>query len=77
MKTRTQCPVEQIVKAALDRAGVRYRLDDPLDFECDGFAVEVKQFPTERTFKQIGNRTDVILIQGRKAAEAFAQLLSK
>ena len=68
-------PIEKIVADALDKANVSYRHDDPLDFECDGFAIEVKQFSTERTAKQIGDRTDVILIQGRSAADAFANLL--
>ena len=68
-------PIELIVANALTQAGVSYRYDDPLDFECQGFAIEVKQFATPRTASQIGNRTDVILIQGREAANAFARLI--
>ena len=69
-------PVEKIVAAALDARGITYRHDDPLDFECEDFAIEVKAFSTPRTERQIKDRTDVILIQGRQAAHAFAKLLA-
>lgn len=69
-------PVEKIVAAALDARGITYRHDDPLDFECGDFAIEVKAFSTPRTERQIKDRTDVILIQGRQAAHAFANLLA-
>jgi len=68
------CPVERIVQAALDNLGVVYEVDAPLDFECDGFAIEVKQFHSERAIKQLANRQDVILIQGWGAARAFASM---
>ena len=70
-------PIEQIAARALDAAGIAYKHDSPLDFECEGFAIEVKQFSTERTYRQIEGRTDVILIQGREAAEAFARLITR
>lgn len=68
-------PVEKIIREALDAKGIAYRRDDPLDFECDGFAIECKQFPSERTTRQLAGRTDVILIQGVRAAQAFAALV--
>jgi len=68
-------PIEKIVADALDAAGVKYRHDDPLDFECGGFSIEVKQFHSERAIRQLAGREDVILIQGRAAAEAFARLV--
>ena len=77
MRERKEDPIEKIVREALDSAGVIYGRDDPLDFECGGFAVEVKQFHSERTIRQLADRTDVILVQGRAAAEAFARLVRK
>ena len=68
-------PVEKIIKECLDNLSIAYRRDDPLDFECQGFAIECKQFATPRTAAQIGLRTDVILIQGMAAARAFADML--
>ena len=68
-------PIEAIVASALDAADIAYRRDCPLDFECDGFAIEVKQFFTPRVTTQLEGRTDVILIQGRAAAEKFAKLI--
>lgn len=68
-------PIEKIVREALDRAGITYLRDAPLDFECGDFAIEVKQFHSERAIRQLAGRTDVILIQGRAAANAFARLV--
>ena len=70
-------PIEKIVCEALNSIGVTYRRDDPLDFECEGFAIEVKQFHSERTIRQLKDRTYVILVQGREAAEAFARLVRR
>ena len=68
-------PVEAIIKQMLDSLGVAYRRDDPLDFECEGFAIECKQFASPRLASQIGGRTDVIVIHGMAAARAFADLM--
>ena len=68
-------PMEVIVGGALDALGIKYRKGDPLDYECDGYAIEVKQFHSERAIRQLSGREDVILIQGKAAARAFAQLL--
>jgi len=70
-------PIDEMVKAALDNCGVPYRRDDPLDFECEGFAIEVTQFYTPRKIKQLEGRDDVIFVQGRSAAKAFVKLLQK
>ncbi len=68
-------PVERIVRQTLERLDIAYTRDNPLDFECAGFAIECKQFATPRTAGQIGDRTDVILIHGLQAARAFAALM--
>lgn len=70
-------PIERIVADALDGAGIPYRRDAPLDFECEGFAIECKQFWSERAIRQLKGRSDVILIQGRVAAWAFAGLSAR
>ena len=78
MNTKISDPCEEIVAAALDTAGVSYRRDDPLDFECDdlGIAIEVKQFFAPRIIDQIRDRPNVIVIQGRGAAIQFASLIT-
>ena len=73
--TGSNDPIERMVGAALLRRGIEFRHNDPLDFECDGFAVEVTQFWTRRKIKQLEGREDVIFIQGRAGAEAFVRLL--
>ena len=75
MPINSNDPIELIVAAALDGRGIEYTHDSPLDFMCDGFCIEVKQFHSERTIRQLKGRTDVILIQGREAAHAFARML--
>lgn len=70
----TNDPVERIVANALDKAGVEYS-HGPLDFECDGFAIECKRFWSDRIKRQIEHRTDVILVQGIEAAQAFKALV--
>ena len=72
----TDDPIEKIIADALDGAGIKYRHDDPLDFECAGFAIEVKQFYSARALRQLDGRSDVILIQGRGAAKAFASMIN-
>lgn len=69
-------PVEAIIAKALDDIGMSYRRDDPLDFECVDFAIECKQFYTDRIHKQIENRRNVIVIQGIEAAKAFAYMIA-
>lgn len=67
--------MEAVIAEALDAAGVAYRRDNPLDFECEGFAIECKRFYTDRIRSQIINRDNAILIQGIGAARAFAKLI--
>ncbi len=68
-------PVEKIIREMLDSLGIAYQRDNPLDFECSGFAIECKQFASPRLASQIGTRTDVIVIHGMAAARAFADLM--
>lgn len=74
-------PIERIVADALTAHGIHYECDPrehDLDFRLPdlGLLIEVKQFSTDRTARQLAGRENVILIQGRHAAEAFGALLS-
>jgi hypothetical protein len=75
-------PIERIIAGALTAAGVRFSYEAlrpsgrRLDFVLDnGVAIEVKQFASERTGAQMASEPNVILIQGRQAAEWFASVL--
>jgi hypothetical protein len=74
-------PIERIVADGLTAAGIRWERGSPhlLDFYIPdfGFYIEVKQFATERTFKQIEPYSNVVLIQGREAARALVRLLAR
>ncbi len=71
-------PIEKIVERALNKAGINFvRPANGLDFECDGVAIECKQFFTERLLGQIRNRSDVIVIQGRDAALKFEEMVGR
>ena len=69
-------PVEKVIADALDKIGLSYQRDAPLDFECEGFAIECKRYYTDRIHKQICNRENVIVIQGLGAAQAFAFMIA-
>lgn len=75
----TEDPVEAIIRQALDRAGLPYRRDDPLDFELPSgdrrLAIECKRFYTPRIAEQLEGRDNVILVQGLEAARFLACLL--
>ena len=77
-------PVEMIVAEALERAGIAYERDRELrpgrhsiDFYLPdtNLWIEVCQFYTARKIEQLARLPDVILIQGRVAAEGFARLV--
>lgn len=80
-------PIERIVATALRDSGISFihEMDDPLgltqrlDFYVPSLDlhIEVKQFHTPRVERQLSRVTNVILIQGRKAAEAFALMIAK
>ena len=78
----TKDPCEQIVAEALTQKGItfvteRERKEQQLDFYLPDFDlfIEVKQFSTPRTAAQIAGMENVLVIQGRAAANAFAKLL--
>lgn len=67
---------------ALTARGVSHRNDDAgsgLDFVLDGVNVyiECKQFHTPRIAEQTSRVENVIVIQGKAAAEMFAAMLSQ
>lgn len=80
-------PVEKIVADALDAAHIRYTRPEraephvpyqpTLDFHLTdlGVYIECCQFYTERKVRQLAGAAEVILIQGRRAAQAFATML--
>lgn len=78
----TDDPIELIVAAGLRLAGMPFVHESDnkkqnLDFYLPNVDVyiECKQFPTDRTSAQIAGFSNVIVIQGRRAAETFVSLL--
>lgn len=75
-------PIEAMVAQALTDTGVEFvRENDPracgLDFYLHniGVHIEVKQFYSPRIAEQMSRADDVIVIQGRWAAEVFCGML--
>lgn len=74
-------PVETMLERGLDAAGIRYRRADTgprhLDFYLPDLDIyiEVKQFHTPRTAKQMERVPDIIVIQGIKAAAQFVKMI--
>jgi hypothetical protein len=78
----TDDPMEMIIADGLKRAGISFvhesdNKSQSLDFSLPDFGVyiECKQFPTDRTSAQIAPFPNVIVIQGRASAYAFASLI--
>lgn len=76
-------PVERIIADALDHAGISWVGDrDPRAAKLDFYLpdhdthIEVKQFHTPRSIPQIERSGSVILIVGKKAARAFAEMIT-
>lgn len=78
-------PIEAIVASALTSAGVAFERDGantsrpPLDFYLPDFDlyIEVKQFHSDRIAGQMAKAENVIAIQGRAAALAFARMINR
>lgn len=71
-------PIERIIADALDRAGINYVHESagaPLDFQVGEVLIEVKQFHSDRTNRQMADHNNVIVIQGREAALWFADAI--
>lgn len=80
MPNHREDPIERIIATTLDDLGVSYSVENNeqrLDFYLPDQAIyiEVKQFYSERTIRQMQDREDVILIQGRVAALGFRDLI--
>lgn len=78
----TTDPIELIVADGLRKAGVAFVHESDnkgqmLDFYLpqQQVFIECKQFSTDRTAAQIAGIPNVIVVQGRIAAETFAALL--
>lgn len=73
-------PIEEITANALTAAGVAFEFpENELDFYLPeiGIYIEVKQFHSSRIAEQMSRAPNVIAIQGREAALAFAALINK
>ena len=77
-------PIEDIVAAGLTAAGIEFIRDGEgdtkgLDYllKDSSVSIEAKQFPTSRTNMQMARVNDIIVIQGRRAAEEFARLITE
>ena len=77
-------PIEKIVGEALDRAGIAYEKDKELepgrysiDFYLPDFDlwIEVCQFHTPRKIEQMSRLPNVVLVQGKEAAENLSKLI--
>lgn len=84
MPMTTTDPIELIIAGALTSAKIDFlheseNKNQMLDFYLPsaGTYIECKQFATERTGPQIAHIANVIVIQGRQAAECFAALVSQ
>ena len=79
-RRRTACPMPA---DALDAAGVAYTVEghngQRLDFYLPAFDtfIVVKQLHSPRIAAQMASADNVIAIQGRRAAEAFAAMLAR
>lgn len=76
-------PIERIIADALDARGITYLRDgtadtNGLDFQlcASGIYIECKAYHTDRTSEQMSRVENVIVIQGRHAAETFAKMIS-
>lgn len=75
-------PMETIVAAALDAAGLDYIRDlgggnpSGLDFKlANGIEIEVKRFHSPRIADQMSRADNVIAVQGKEAVDFFASLI--
>jgi len=79
-------PIERLIAEALDDAQINFirdgepgNQDARLDFYLPDFGtfIECKAYHTPRAASQLSRGENVILIQGRKAAELFASMISR
>ena len=82
-RLRVYDPLEKLVADALDAIPVAYTVDGEgdtkgLDFYLMGVNVyiECKQFHTPRVAEQMARVENVIVIQGKQAAEMFAAMVA-
>jgi hypothetical protein len=72
-------PVEQIIRDALTERDIGFDRHDSvgLDFYIPDWDlhIECKQFHSPRSIEQCAKASNVILIQGKRAAKIFAYLL--
>ena len=80
MTDRIADPIECMVAAALDAAGVTYiqgRANGDPDFILPdlGLEIECKQFYSERAVRQLAGKENIILVQGRTAAAGLLTMM--
>lgn len=75
-------PIERIVAVALRAAGIAYEMPNGSTGDLDFYLpepdvrIECKQFYSPRIAEQMSRFSDVIVIQGRAAAEQFARMVA-
>jgi hypothetical protein len=79
---RSNFPEELMLADAFKSAGLSFLHESDggthnLDFKIGDVYVEVKQFHSPRAIEQCGRVDNVILVQGRKAAEFLAALIKQ
>lgn len=87
-KFHSNMPEEKMLAEALTSAGIKFIHESQapdatkaLDFRiignenADDLYIEVKQFYSPRSVEQCGRVENVIMVQGRKAAEFLARLI--
>ena len=82
-KRNIRDPIEQIIAKALEQAGIGFIHESeghqpPLDFYLpqQDIYIEVKQYHSDRIARQMAQADNVIVIQGRRAAQAFASMIN-
>ncbi len=78
----TTDPVELMIADGLRSRGIRFTHESEnkaqgLDFYLPDLdlLIEVKQYSSDRTGRQIAGRENVVLVQGKPAARAFLKLI--
>ncbi|WP_414461791.1 hypothetical protein [Hyphomicrobium sp. DY-1] len=77
-------PIEKLIADALDEASTPYIHDQAdniatlgLDFKVEGIFIECKAYHTDRSNEQLSRAPNIILVQGRGAAEWLANIIRK
>jgi len=76
------CHLERMLAAKLAEMGVEYQHESQYNIGLDFYLprqkvyIEIKQYHTERIHRQIADKGDVIVLQGKKSVDFFIELLN-